>query len=52
MSSVKKNDWIAINLNAPDNISFENLYDYGITPDNTGLQDEDYYKSLKQVQNT
>lgn len=52
MDNVKKNDWIAINLNAPENISIENLYDYGITPDNTGIQSEDYYKSIKQVQNT
>ena len=50
MSNIKKNDWIAINLNAPDTmITVDALHGYGITPDNTGLQSEDYYKSQKQV---
>lgn len=52
MNSVKKNDWIAINLNAPKDMSLDVLPAYGITPDNTGLQSEDYYKSKKQVLNS
>lgn len=45
----KKNDWIAINLNSGENTSIDSLYAYGITPNNTGLQSEDYYKNIKQV---
>lgn len=45
----KKNDWIAINLNSGDDISIDSLSAYGINPNNTGLQSEDYYKSIKQV---
>lgn len=52
MISSKKNDWVAINLNAPEGMSVDALHGYGITPDNTGLQSEDYYKSQKQVINT
>ena len=46
----KKNDWIAINLNSDENLSIDSLFAYGINPNNTGLQSEDYYKSIKQVQ--
>ena len=45
----KKNDWIAINLNSGEDVSLDSLSAYGINPDNTGLQSEDYYKSIKQV---
>ena len=45
----RKNDWIAINLNSGDDISIDSLSAYGINPNNTGLQSEDYYKSIKQV---
>jgi len=45
----KKNDWLAANLNRPD-FSMDDMFAAGITPDNTGLQDKDYYKGIKQVQ--
>lgn len=48
-NTVKKNDWIAINLNAPENMTIDMLPVYGITSDNTGIQSEDYYKNKKQV---
>lgn len=48
----KKNDWIAINLNSGEDVSLDSLSAYGINPDNTGLQSEDYYKSIKQVRDT
>ena len=52
MSNIRKNDWIAINLNAPDDMTIDSLPLYGITPDNTGIQSEDYYKTKKQVVNS
>lgn len=47
----KKNDWLAANLNRPD-FSMDDMFAAGITPDNTGFQDKDYYKGIKQVQET
>lgn len=47
---MKPNDWIAVNLNLQDtNVSPDSLRVYNISPDNTGLQDKDYYKSIQQV---
>lgn len=52
MSKTNKNDWIAINLNAPDGMTIDALPLYGITSDNTGIQSEDFYKNKKQVLNS
>jgi hypothetical protein len=46
----KQNDFLAAQLNAPDNFTLVDFYAHGLTPDNTGLKDKDYYKSIKQVQ--
>ena len=42
---MKKNDYFALNLNLENTtIDPNNLRTYGITPDNTGLQEKDYYR--------
>ena len=53
----KNNDWVAVmmNVESNDNVQLGNnpnltLYSNGITPDNTGLKDKDYYKNIPQVQ--
>lgn len=46
----KPNDFLAANLNAPDNFTLSDFYTYGLTPDNTGLKPKDSYKQIKQVQ--
>ena len=46
----KPNDFLAANLNAPDNFTLSDFYTYGLTPDNTGLKSKDSYKQIKQVQ--
>lgn len=45
----KKNDWFAANMNKPE-YGLDEMFAAGITPDNTSLQDKDYYKSIKPVQ--
>lgn len=45
----KKNDMFAVLFYQPD-ASVNDLALNGITPDNTGIQDRDYYKNLKSVQ--
>lgn len=45
----KKNDWLAVIVNQP-NFDFDDLQEYGITPDNTTIKTEDYYKNLPQIQ--
>lgn len=52
----KQNDWAAVLLNAESNENInlgkdplKTFYVNGITPENTGLQDSDYYKSIPQV---
>lgn len=52
MSNIKTNDWIAVNLNAPENMTIDALPLYDITAENTGIQSEDYYKTKKQVLNS
>ena len=48
---MKQNDWIALNLNIQGSgIDVDNLRMYNITPDNTGIKDKDYYKTIPQVQ--
>lgn len=48
---MKQNDWIALNLNIKDTgIDIDSLRLYNITPDNTGLRDKDYYRTIPQVQ--
>lgn len=44
----KKNDWFAANLNRPE-YGLDDMFAAGLTPENTGLQDKDYYKSLEPV---
>ena len=48
----RKNDWFATQLNLqnrPEVTEFD-LYSNGITPDNTGIREKDYYRSVPQVQ--
>ena len=45
----KKNDWLAVIVNQPQ-FDFDDLQEYGITPDNTTIKTEDYYKNLPQIQ--
>lgn len=56
--NIKNNDWFAVLTNIDNNDSvnlgenpFTMLYVNGITPDNTDLKSEDYYKNIPQVQN-
>ena len=44
----KKNDWFAANLNRPE-YGLDDMFAAGLTPENTGLQNKDYYKSLDPV---
>lgn len=46
----KQNDFLAAQLNAPDNFTLLDFYANGLTPSNTGLRDKDFYKDIKQVQ--
>ena len=46
----KTNDWFAAQMNAPIGVTTSDFYANGITPDNTGLHDRDYYKNIPQVQ--
>ena len=53
----KNNDWVAVMMNVESNNNIQlgnnpnlTLYSNGITPDNTGLKDKDYYKNIPQVQ--
>lgn len=55
--SIKNNDWVAVlmNIESDENVQLGNnpmatLYSNGITPDTTGMQNEDYYKNIPQVQ--
>lgn len=45
----KKNDWVAVLLLNDDNLKFEDVVLHGITPDNTSIESEDYYKNLDIV---
>ena len=48
---MKPNDWIALNLNIQGSgLTPDDLRGYNITPDNTGLENKDYYKNIPQVQ--
>lgn len=44
----RKNDWIAALINRPD-FTMVDMYANDIKPENTGLQDKDYYKDIPQV---
>ena len=53
----KQNDWVAVMLNVENNDNIQlgsnpnlTLYSNGITPDNTGIKDRDYYKNIPQIQ--
>ena len=48
---MKENDYLAVALNLENSgLNPTDLRAYGISPNNTGLQDKDYYKNIKQVQ--
>lgn len=49
MAEQKKNDWLATVFFSPDKTP-EDLYNLGITTENSSLQDEDYYKNIPQIQ--
>jgi thymidine kinase len=49
-STNKLNDFIAASINGGENVTLDDLRYYNITPDNTGIQSEDYYKRIPQVQ--
>lgn len=55
--SIKTNDWFAVVTNIDSNESinlgenpYATLQANGITPDNTGLREKDYYKNIPQIQ--
>ena len=57
--STRQNDWAAVllNISNTENIDLgedpmKTLYENGITPENTELKDEDYYKNIPQVVNS
>ena len=43
----KTNDWFAAQMNAPVGVTTSDFYANGITPDNTGLHDRDYYNLMQ-----
>ena len=45
----RKNDWLATLFFSPDK-SIQDLADYGITTDNSSLQNRDYYKNIPAIQ--
>jgi hypothetical protein len=45
----KTNDWVATLLSNGDNLSMQDIIANGITPNNTAIQSEDYYKNIDQV---
>lgn len=45
----RKNDWLATLFFSPDK-SIQDLANYGITTDNSSLQNRDYYKSIPAIQ--
>lgn len=47
----RKNDWLATLFFSPDK-SIQDLADYGITTDNSSLQNRDYYKNIPAIQET
>lgn len=47
----RKNDWIAVQLNAPQDVTVADIFASGINASNTGIKDPDYYKNIPQVQN-
>lgn len=49
MIEQKKNDWLATLFFSPDKTP-QDLANLGITPDNSSLQDKDYYKNIPQIQ--
>lgn len=49
MIEQKKNDWLATMFLSPDK-SVEDLITLGINPDNSIIQEEDYYKKIPQIQ--
>lgn len=44
----KKNDWFATILHQPE-MSLTDMYDNGVTPDNTDFKTRDFYKNMPQV---
>ena len=46
----RKNDMFAIMLNQPE-ATFEDMILHGVTADNTGIKDRDYYKNIDAVVN-
>lgn len=46
----KTNDWVAAQLNAPMGVTLADFYANGITPENTGINEREYYKSIPKVQ--
>ena len=50
---MKQNDYFALNINLQNSgINPDDLRAYGITPDNTGLEEKDYYRKIPQVVET
>ena len=51
-NSSKPNDFVAVSLNTEGLMTDDQLKAYDITPENTSIQSEDYYKNIKQVQDS
>lgn len=49
MIDQKKNDWLATLFFQPDK-SVQDIVNLGITPDNSSLQDREYYKNIPEIQ--
>lgn len=50
---MKQNDYFALNINLQNSgVNPNDLRAYGITPDNTGLEEKDYYRTIPQVVET
>lgn len=45
----KPNDFLAAQINAPEDFTLADFYAYNITPDNTDLKPKDYYKDIPKV---
>lgn len=50
INDYKPNDFVAATLNSAGKLTLDDFKAYDLTPDNTGIKDENYYKSIPQIQ--
>ena len=50
INDYKPNDFVAATLNSAGKLTLDDFKAYDLTPDNTGIKDENYYKNIPQIQ--